>query len=110
MNTGATISRTLMAALLLLFLSGGVSGCGNTLYLVQVHRAEQSFQEAKELGAERVAPYQYYSAKLRLEKAKKEAAKAEYGNAADLSDEATDFSIQAIKIAKTQGAGTGNSR
>ncbi len=78
----------------------GATGCGNSLYLVQVSRAERNFQEAKELGAERYAPYEYYSAKVRLEEAKRQAAEAEYGNASDLSDEATEFSSKAIVISK----------
>lgn len=89
-----------IAVFILLILGSGITGCGNSLYLVQVSRAERVFQEAKELGAERHAPYEYYSAKVRLEEAKRQAAEAEYGNAADLSDEATDFSSKAIAIAK----------
>lgn len=73
-------------------------GCGNTLYLIQANRAEQNFQEAVELGAEVDAPYEYYSAKVRLEEARHQASQAEYGPASDLSDEAYDYSVKAINI------------
>jgi hypothetical protein len=78
------------------------SGCGNTLYLVQVNRAESSFEEAQALGAEELAPYQYYSAKARLEEARRQAAQAEYGPASDLADEAYDYSVKAINASKAQ--------
>lgn len=75
-------------------------GCGNTLYLVQVNQAEEAFEEARELGAEQYSPYEYYSAEARLKEAKTQAAQAEYGNASDLSDEATEYAQKAIVKAK----------
>jgi hypothetical protein len=76
------------------------TGCGNTLYLVQVSQAEEAFEEARELGAEQYSPYEYYAAEARLEEAKVQAAQAEYGNASDLSDEATDYAEKAIVNSK----------
>lgn len=87
-----------LATVMLVAIASLSSGCGNTLYLVQANRAERNFQEAVELGADVYAPYQYYSAKLRLEEARRQAAQAEYGAAADLSDEAYDYSVKAINI------------
>lgn len=75
-------------------------GCGNTLYLVQVSQAEEAFEEARELGAEQYSPYEYYAAEVRLKEAKMQAAQAEYGNASDLSDEATEYAEKAIVNAK----------
>jgi hypothetical protein len=75
-------------------------GCGNTLYLVQVTQAEEAFEEARELGAEQYSPYEYYAAEVRLKEAKMQAAQAEYGNASDLSDEATEYAERAIVNAK----------
>jgi hypothetical protein len=76
------------------------TGCGNTLYLVQVTQAEEAFEEARELGAEQYSPYEYYAAEVRLKEAKMQAAQAEYGNASDLSDEATEYAERAIVNAK----------
>lgn len=75
-------------------------GCGNTLYLVEVNNAEEDLQEAKELGAERYAPYEYYAAEARLDEAKEQAAQAEYGNASQLSDEASILAESAIVKSK----------
>jgi hypothetical protein len=77
-----------------------VSGCGNTLYLVQVNQAEEDLQEAKELGAERYAPNEFYSAEARLAEAKEQAAQAEYGNASQLSDEASILAESAVVKSK----------
>lgn len=79
------------------FCSGG---CGNSVYLLRVSQAEEAFEEAKSLGAEESAPYEYYSAKLRIEEAKRQAAQAEYGNAAHLSREARGYSVLAIERTK----------
>jgi len=87
---------------LLVALGFVISGCGNTLYLVQVNRAERHFQEAQELGAEKHAPYEYYSAQARINEAHRQAAQAEYGPASDLSDEAYDYAIKAINLCKTK--------
>lgn len=76
------------------------SGCGNTLYLVKVNEAEEDLQEAQEIGAEQYAPYEYYSAETRLKEAKKQAAQAEYGNASQLSNEASLYALSAIKKSK----------
>jgi hypothetical protein len=76
------------------------SGCGNSVYLVRVSQAEEAFEEAKSLGAEESAPYEYYSAKLRIEEARRQAAQAEYGNAAHLSREARGYSVLAIERTK----------
>ena len=53
-----------------------VTGCGNTLYAIQANSASSKVEEAKELGAEKYAPYEYYYAKAHLEKAETEAAEA----------------------------------
>ena len=79
-------------------------GCGNTLYLVRMNRAERSFEEAQELGAEQHATYEYYSAKARIEEAKRQAAQAEYGPASELSEEAYDYSVKAIHRSKDKRA------
>lgn len=76
------------------------TGCGSSVYLVRVSQAEEAFEEAKGLGAEESAPYEYYSAKVRIAEAKRQAAQAEYGNAAHLSREARGYSVLAIERAK----------
>lgn len=89
------LSARIIAALML---CAFVGGCGNTLYLVRINRAERDLEEAERLGAAREAAYEYYSAKARLEEARYQAAQAEYGPASKLSSDADDFAVKAINI------------
>ncbi|MCH2109124.1 MAG: DUF4398 domain-containing protein [Polyangiaceae bacterium] len=75
----------------------GLVGCGNTLYAVQANSARDSFEEAKNLGAEQFAPYEYYGAQARIIEARSQAAHAEYGNAAALAEEADKLAKIAIE-------------
>lgn len=95
-SAAEAVRRPLVGALLVVSLVL-LSGCGNTLYLVRVSEAEEEFKEAEELGAEKYAPFEYYSAKERLKEAKVQAAQAEYGNASTLSLESTDYSREAAE-------------
>ncbi len=82
-----------------------VTGCGNMIYAVNVNAAANKIEEAKELGAEQWAPYEYYYAKEHMLKAQSEAAEADYGDAAELASVSEEYAIKAIRIAKaTRGA------
>jgi hypothetical protein len=82
-----------------------VTGCGNMIYAVNVNAAANKIEEAKQLGAEQWAPYEYYYAKEHILKAQSEAAEADYGDAAELASISEEYAIKAIRIAKaTRGA------
>ncbi len=85
----------------------GATGCGHIHYAIYSSPAASKLEEARELGAEEFAPYEYYSAKAHWEKAQHEAAEADYSDAADLAETAEKFAIKAIKITRItrQGAG-----
>ncbi|HXS17512.1 MAG TPA: hypothetical protein VN764_10010 [Polyangiaceae bacterium] len=93
-----------------LMLGSVLSGCGNTLYLVRINRAERDLEEAERLGAAREATYEYYSAKARLEEARYQAAQAEYGPASTLSSDADDFAVKAINICMEKHKAIGSQR
>jgi hypothetical protein len=80
-------------------------GCGNVLYAVRASSAEQRFEEARELGAQAAAPYEFYMAREHLEKAKLEAAEADYGDAARLSETAERFAEKAIELTRDAHGG-----
>jgi hypothetical protein len=82
-------------------------GCGNTLYAVNANSAETRLEEAKQLGAEQLAPYEYYYAKAHLEKAMVEAAEAEYGTASDLAQISEEYSAKAVKLSREARRGAG---
>ena len=83
------------------------TGCGNTLYAVQVNAASSKVEEARALGAEQYAPYEYYYAKEHLEKAQSEAAEADYSDAVDLAEASEDYADKAIRLAREAHRGAG---
>ena len=85
----------------------GTTGCGNTLYAIQANSASSKVEEAKELGAEQYAPYEYYYARAHLTKAEQEAAEADYGDAADLAETSEEYALKAIKLSRQAHRGAG---
>lgn len=84
-------------ALLLLSVCGG---CGNAIYAVHVNEASGELAQARELGAERYATYEYTMAQEHLAKARTEAAEADYGDAADLAGLAAEYAHKAVTLAR----------
>lgn len=84
-----------------------LGGCGNGLYSIQVLSASSKLEEARELGAEQHASYEYYMAKEHLDKARTEAAEADYGDAIDLSEEAEKYAEKAITRTRAAHNGAG---
>jgi hypothetical protein len=70
-------------------------------YAISVNSASSRVEEARAVGAEQLAPYEYYFAKEHLEQAQVEAAEASYGDAANLAEEAEEYSNKAIELAQT---------
>jgi hypothetical protein len=101
MSTSWLVRAACLPALLL------AVGCGNTLYAIQANAASGKLEEAKELEAEKLAPYEYYFAKAHLEKAQSEAAEADYGDAADLAETAEEFADKAIRLSREAHRGGG---
>ena len=82
-------------------------GCGGTIYAVNASSAEARLEEARALGAEKYAPYEYWYANEHLQKAMEEAANADYGDAIDFADAAEDYANKAIELSKKAHAGAG---
>lgn len=84
-----------------------LSGCGNTLYAIQANSASSKLEEAEALGAAQYAAYEYYYARAHFEKARTEAAEADYSDAINLAEIAEEYAEKAIKLARDahQGAG-----
>jgi NADPH:quinone reductase-like Zn-dependent oxidoreductase len=83
------------------------AGCGNTIYAFQVNSASNKVEEAKELGAENLAPYEYYYAREHLQKAMEEAAEADYSDAINLAETSEEFADKAIRLTKQAERGAG---
>jgi len=78
-----------------------LSGCGGVQYAVVVNGAASRVEEARAIGAEQLAPYEYYYAKEHLEQAQIEASEASYSDAARLAREAEEYATKAIELAET---------
>jgi len=82
-----------------------VAGCGNTLYSIQATSASGKLEQARELGAEQSAPYEYFYAKEHLQKAQSEAAEADYGDAVELAETSEKYAEKAIRRAREARSG-----
>lgn len=98
-------ARVLFA--LTLLVAAGSAGCGNTLYAIQANSASNKVEEARELDAEKYAPYEYYYAKEHLEKAEMEAAEADYSDASNLAEVAEEYADKAIRLTREARRGAG---
>lgn len=99
------LSRFLAVAL---FAAGSLlAGCGGALYSVQVGSASSKVEQAKQMGADKLAPYEYYFAREHLEKAKSEAAEGDYSDAISLAEIAEEHADKAIKLARDAHRGAG---
>ncbi|MSP23862.1 MAG: hypothetical protein EXR75_01600 [Myxococcales bacterium] len=70
------------------------------VYAYKANSAAASLEQAKVLGADRLAGFEYYFAEANLEKAMEEAAEASYGDAILFCDLANEFAEKAIVNAK----------
>jgi hypothetical protein len=89
-SVGAVLGTTLALA----------SGCGATLYTVDVISAESVVAEAEHAGAAELAPYEYYAAREYLTEAHEEASEASYEDAWRYAREAGRLAREARAIAQ----------
>lgn len=89
-----------MRRLVLAFLVACLPSCGAAGYALSISRAATELERAEQLDAARSAPYEYYYAVEHLEKARTEAAQADYGDAIRLADAAHDFATRAVQRAQ----------
>jgi hypothetical protein len=83
-----------------LAIGGVMSGCGPVEYISQVgSRAAGAVAAAREVNAERYAPYELAAAEAYLAKAREEAGYAEYQNAIELGRKAEQHARKARALA-----------
>lgn len=75
-------------------------GCGPVLYSTAIGDAAELVEAARQAGAEREAPYEFYVAEEHLAKAREFAGEAEYQNALDMAAIAEENAQQARDIAR----------
>jgi len=92
--------RSALVATTVAVLAMTTVGCGNAIYAVQVSSASSRLEEARELRAEELAPFEYYMAVEHLQKARSEAAEADYGDAIVFAEVCEEYSEKAIRISQ----------
>jgi len=96
-----TLRGVMMTVLLAsLALSSG-SGCGGVYYTVSVNAAQSRLEQARQMGAEQQAPYEYYFAREHLRQAQLEASEASYSDAAGYAETAELYAQKAIDVVQT---------
>jgi hypothetical protein len=75
-------------------------GCGGVYYAVNANTAASRVEEARALGAEQLAPYEYYYAKEHLAQAQLEASAANYSDAAYFAEVAEEYAGKAVELAQ----------
>jgi len=76
------------------------AGCGGVHYATTVNTAASRLEEARENGAEQLAPYEYYYAKAHLEEAQVEASEANYSDGAAFAETAEEYAQKAIELSQ----------
>ena len=99
--------RTGLAAVVLSWAAIGSLACGGTLYAIQVNTAASKVAQARELDADKLAPYEYYYASEHLTKAMSEASEGDYSDAKAFADVAEEYADKAIKLSKEAHRGAG---
>ena len=85
-----------VVAVLALAMAGGCASAA------KVSKARSSFKQARELGAEQKAPYEYYAAEVYLEMAEHETEEGDSKQSGYFAEKAVNFAEQAIE--KSGGA------
>lgn len=76
-------------------------GCGGVYYALESSTAASRLEEARTLGAESLAPYEYYYAKAHLDQAAVEASQGHYSDAAHYAETSADYAAEAVELAKS---------
>ena len=76
--------------------AASVAGCGGVYYSVNVSEAQARLEQARAMGADRLAPYEFTYAQEHLRQAQVEAAEASYSDAAAYAEVAEHYAQKAI--------------
>ncbi|MDB4936618.1 MAG: hypothetical protein JWP87_3590 [Labilithrix sp.] len=101
--------RGLVFAVLLLIAAPAL-GCGSVYYTVSAGAAQSRLEQARQMGAETQAPYEYYFAREHLRQAQVEAAEASYSDAASYAETAELYAQKAIDVIETAKKRSGDTK
>ena len=94
------VMRVMRSLLPMLLVVGAAPsfGCGGVYYSVSANAATSRLEQARQLGAETQAPFEYYFAREHLRQAQIEAAEASYSDAASYAETAELYAQKAIDV------------
>ena len=84
-----------------------LAGCGGFVYSIRLREASAKLEEARELNAQELAPYEFYYAEQHLRKAREEAAEASYSDAMNFASTCTEYAERAIELSREAHRGAG---
>ncbi len=76
------------------------AACGPSLYTFNIIPASQAVEQARAANAAEHAPYEYFYAQSYLDKAREEAAEANYQDAVRFAERANEFGTKARDLAR----------
>ncbi|MBX3268876.1 MAG: DUF4398 domain-containing protein [Sandaracinaceae bacterium] len=76
------------------------AACGPSLYTFNVIPASQAVEQARQANAPDHAPYEFFIAEAYLDKAREEAAEANYQDAVRFAERANEFGTKARDLAR----------
>lgn len=106
-RTPAPSGRRWLRSAAILAVALASSGCVGTVYAFKAASASSKLEQAKTLGAEELAEYEYFFARAHLAKAMEEAAQAEYGDAIEFAGVAQEYADKAIALSRDAHRGAG---
>lgn len=77
-----------------------LGACGPSLYTFNIIPASQAVEQAREANAAEHAPYEYFYAQSYLDKAREEAAEANYQDAIRFAERANEYGTKARDMAR----------
>jgi hypothetical protein len=83
------------------------AACGPIGYTATILSASQAIEEARQAGAAETAPYEYFYAQAHFDKAREEAAEAEYQRSMTLAGTAREYAERARDLARRRGRESG---
>jgi hypothetical protein len=102
--------RGTVFAVCLLIAAPALGGCGSVYYTVSANAAQSRLEQARQMGAETAAPYEYYFAREHLRQAQVEASEASYSDAASYAETAELYAQKAIDAIETAKKHSGEAK
>lgn len=93
-------SKTLLVMVAIALVISMLGACGPSLYTFNIIPASQAVEQARQANAAEHAPYEFHYARSYLDKAREEAAEANYQDAIRFAERASEFGTKARDMSR----------